>query len=97
MLISSEPSDIFIDLLGFALDSAFHPDLRKPCEQVQIFDKADCLNQPRMSVDYLLHESSVGYAVFKVIHQADTVGNRLKEVQDSVQVLCCIGKITEVR
>lgn len=41
-----------------------------------------------MSVDYLLHESSVGYAIFKVVHQADTVGNRLKEVQDSVQVDC---------
>lgn len=39
-----------------------------------------------MSVDYLLHESSVGYAIFSVVHQADTVGNRLKEVQDSVQV-----------
>ena len=39
-----------------------------------------------MSVDYLLHESSVGYAIFQVIHQPDTVGNRLKEVQDSVQV-----------
>ena len=42
-------------------------------------------HQCRMSVDYLLHESSVGYAVFQVVHQADTVGNRLKEVQDSVQ------------
>lgn len=40
-----------------------------------------------MSVDYLLHESSVGYAIFQVIHQPDTIGNRLKEVQDSVQVL----------
>lgn len=39
-----------------------------------------------MSVDYLLHESPVGYAIFQVVHQADTVGNRLKEVQDSVQV-----------
>ena len=39
-----------------------------------------------MSVDYLLHESSVGYAIFQVVHQADTVGNRLKEVQASVQV-----------
>lgn len=39
-----------------------------------------------MSVDYLLHESSVGYAIFQVVHQPDTVGNRLKEVQDSVQV-----------
>lgn len=43
-------------------------------------------SKPKMSVDYLLHESSVGYAIFKVVHQVDTVGNRLKEVQDSVQV-----------
>lgn len=40
-----------------------------------------------MSIDYLLHESSVGYAIFKVVHQPDAVGNRLKEVQDSVQVI----------
>jgi nucleolar protein 56 len=39
-----------------------------------------------MSADYLLHESAVGYAIFKVTHQVDTVGNRLKEVQDAVQV-----------
>lgn len=41
-----------------------------------------------MSVDYLLHESSVGYAIFQVVHQPDTVANRLKEVQESVQVIC---------
>ena len=39
-----------------------------------------------MSVDFLLHESSVGYAIFQVVHQADTVGSQLKEVQASVQV-----------
>ena len=39
-----------------------------------------------MSVNYLLHESPVGYAIFQVVHQPDTVGNRLKEVQESVQV-----------
>ena len=39
-----------------------------------------------MSVDYLLHESSVGFAIFQVVHQPDMVGNRLKEVQASVQV-----------
>ena len=39
-----------------------------------------------MPADYLLHESSVGFAVFKVVHQVDTVGNRLKENQDSVKV-----------
>ncbi|KAI4244890.1 MAG: hypothetical protein L6R40_002796 [Gallowayella cf. fulva] len=49
-----------------------------------------------MSVDYLLHESSVGYAVFQVIHQPDTVGNRLKEVQDSVQDLAKFGKMIKL-
>lgn len=40
-----------------------------------------------MSIDYLLHESSVGYAIFEVVHQPETIGNRLKEVQDAVQVI----------
>ncbi|KAL8742407.1 MAG: hypothetical protein Q9190_005103 [Brigantiaea leucoxantha] len=48
-----------------------------------------------MSIDYLLHESSVGYALFKVIHQPDTVGNRLKEVQDAVQDLAKFGKMVQ--
>ncbi|KAL8784443.1 MAG: hypothetical protein Q9213_003966 [Squamulea squamosa] len=45
-----------------------------------------------MSVDYLLHESSVGYAIFQVVHQPDTVGNRLQEVQAAVQDLGKFGK-----
>ncbi|KAI4284592.1 MAG: hypothetical protein L6R38_001293 [Xanthoria sp. 2 TBL-2021] len=49
-----------------------------------------------MSVDYLLHESSVGYAIFQVIHQPDTVGNRLKEVQDAVQDLAKFGKMIKL-
>ncbi|KAH8661454.1 pre-rRNA processing nucleolar protein-like protein Sik1 [Tricladium varicosporioides] len=48
------------------------------------------------SADYLLHESSVGYAVFQVIHQADTVGNRLKEVQDAGQDLAKFGKMIKL-
>ena len=39
-----------------------------------------------MAIDYLLHEASVGYAVFQVVHQPDTVGSRMKEFQASVQV-----------
>ncbi|MCJ1481898.1 snoRNP complex protein nop56 [Schaereria dolodes] len=49
-----------------------------------------------MSVDYLLHESSVGYAIFQMVHQADTVGNRLKEVQNSVQDLAKFGKMVKL-
>ncbi|KAL9594150.1 MAG: hypothetical protein Q9219_007187 [cf. Caloplaca sp. 3 TL-2023] len=49
-----------------------------------------------MSVDFLLHESSVGYAIFQVIHQPDTVGNRLKEFQDSVQDLAKFGKMVKL-
>ncbi|KAL9069934.1 MAG: hypothetical protein Q9161_005248 [Pseudevernia consocians] len=49
-----------------------------------------------MSVDYLLHESSVGYAVFRTVLQPDTVGARLKEVQDSVQHLEKFGKMVNL-
>ncbi|KAG9244326.1 pre-rRNA processing nucleolar protein-like protein Sik1 [Calycina marina] len=48
------------------------------------------------AVDYLLHESSVGYAIFEVVHQADTVGNRLKEVQDAAQDLSKFGKMVKL-
>jgi nucleolar protein 56 len=47
-------------------------------------------------IDYLLHESSVGYAIFQVVHQADTVGNRLKEVQDAGQDLAKFGKMVKL-
>ncbi|KAL1595635.1 Nucleolar protein 56 [Nothophoma quercina] len=49
-----------------------------------------------MSVDYLLHESPIGYAVFKVILQPDTIGNRLAEVQKAVQDLDKFGKTVEL-
>lgn len=49
-----------------------------------------------MSVDYLLHESSVGYAIFKVKLQSDTIGARLKEVQDAHADLSKFGKMVDV-
>ena len=47
-------------------------------------------------VDYLLHESAVGYALFKVTFQADAVGLRLKEVQDGAQDLSKFGKMVKL-
>ena len=47
-------------------------------------------------VDYLLHESSVGYAVFNVKLQADTIGARLKEVQDAHNDLSRFGKMVQL-
>ncbi|KAJ9659789.1 Nucleolar protein 56 [Coniosporium apollinis] len=46
--------------------------------------------------DYILYESSVGYAVFKVKMQGDTIGNRLAEVQNKAQDLATFGKMVEV-
>ncbi|GAB1729597.1 hypothetical protein NU195Hw_g725t1 [Hortaea werneckii] len=46
--------------------------------------------------DYLLHESSVGYAIFNVKLQADTVGARLKEVQDAHNDLARFGKMVQL-
>jgi nucleolar protein 56 len=38
----------------------------------------------------------MGYSVFKVVHQADAIGNRLKEVQESVQDLSRFGKMVSL-
>lgn len=46
--------------------------------------------------DHLLYESSMGYSLYKFVHQADAVGNRLKEVQDSVQDLAKFGKMVDL-
>lgn len=46
--------------------------------------------------DFLLFENPMGYSIFKVAHQADTVGNRLKEVQDAIQDLSKFGKMVEL-
>jgi nucleolar protein 56 len=46
--------------------------------------------------DYLLFEAPMGYSLFKVTHQADTVGNRLKEVQEGVADLSKFGKMVDL-
>lgn len=46
--------------------------------------------------DYLLFEAPMGYSLFKTVHKADTVGNRLKEVQESVLDLAKFGKMVEL-
>jgi len=47
-------------------------------------------------IDFLLHESAVGYAIFKVVHQQDTVGLHLKEVQKAGQDLAKFGKMVQL-
>lgn len=54
---------------------------------------------PRLDIamaDFLLFEGPMGYSLFKVSHQADTVGNRLKEVQDGMQDLAKFGKMVDL-
>lgn len=38
----------------------------------------------------------MGYSLFKVAHQGDSVGNRLKEVQEGVNDLASFGKMVEL-
>jgi nucleolar protein 56 len=48
------------------------------------------------NIQYLLHEASVGYAIFSVRLQSDTIGARLKEVQDAHSDLSRFGKTVEL-
>ncbi|KAH8819653.1 pre-rRNA processing nucleolar protein-like protein Sik1 [Xylogone sp. PMI_703] len=47
-------------------------------------------------IDYLLHESSLGYAIFEVVIQPDTIANRAKEVQDASMDLGKFGKMVKL-
>ena len=47
-------------------------------------------------IDFLLHESALGYALFKVVSQADTVGLKLKETQDSVNDVSKFSKMVKL-
>lgn len=44
-------------------------------------------------IDFLLHESALGYALFKVVIQQDAAGLHLKEVQKAGQDLSKFGKM----
>ncbi|RVX72464.1 Nucleolar protein 56 [Exophiala mesophila] len=46
--------------------------------------------------DYLLFESGLGFALFKSVHQADTVALRLREVQQGVADLSKFGKMVSL-
>ncbi|RPA95012.1 ribosome biogenesis protein Nop56p/Sik1p [Choiromyces venosus 120613-1] len=48
------------------------------------------------AVDYLLQETSVGYGLYQVVQQPDTIGNRLKEVQEATQDLARFGKMIKL-
>jgi hypothetical protein len=48
------------------------------------------------NVNYLLYESAVGYAVFEVVYQADSVGLGLQEVRDSMRNLSRFGKMVKL-
>ena len=48
------------------------------------------------ATDYLLHESSVGYAIFQVVHQPETIGSRLKEVEAASQDVSKFGKMVKL-
>ncbi|KAL7276470.1 Nucleolar protein 56 [Rhizina undulata] len=48
------------------------------------------------AIDYLLHETAVGYGLYQVVQQPDTIGNRLKEVQEAAQELSKFGKLIKL-
>jgi len=47
-------------------------------------------------VDYALHESALGYALFKVVHQTDGIALRLKETQEAVNDISRFSKMVKL-
>ncbi|CAF3588093.1 unnamed protein product [Fusarium graminearum] len=53
-------------------------------------------NEIMSHIDYALYESPVGYAIFKVVHQQDAVGLKLKETQAATNDLAKFGKMVQL-
>jgi nucleolar protein 56 len=49
------------------------------------------------NVNYLLFESAVGFSLFEIVHQADTVGLELPEVKEALKSLDKFGKMVQLR
>ncbi|KAH7362170.1 SIK1 protein [Plectosphaerella cucumerina] len=49
-----------------------------------------------MSVNYVLYEAPMGYGVFQVEHQADSIGLRSKETQQAIDDLARFGKMIKL-
>ena len=49
-----------------------------------------------MSINYVLYEAPMGYGVFQVEHQADSIGLRSKETQEAVNDLARFGKMIKL-
>lgn len=50
-----------------------------------------------MALNHLLFESPVGFAIFDVRHQADSIGLELPEVKESMKHLDRFGKMVQLR
>ncbi|KAK3321695.1 hypothetical protein B0H66DRAFT_179261 [Apodospora peruviana] len=50
-----------------------------------------------VTINYVLFESAVGFAIFDVKHQADAVGLELPEVKESIKSLDKFGKMVQLR
>lgn len=84
--------------LGNRRSDFTHPStVQKPSTRFLLISKSDSLYALTMAnIDYLLHETSVGYALFQVVHQADVVGNRSRAVRDAMTDLSKFGKMVKV-
>lgn len=49
-----------------------------------------------MSINYVLYEAPMGYGVFHVEHQADSIGLRSKETQEAIDDLARFGKMIKL-
>lgn len=47
-------------------------------------------------VSHVLYEAPMGYGVFQVEHQADSIGLRSKETQEAIEDLARFGKMVKL-
>lgn len=95
--IESQPELRLVALDNYAQGrhAASAPELRCNTHPIpRVFRKSQLAKM--VAVKYLLFESAVGFAMFEVVHQADSVGLQLPEVKEAMTTLDKFGKMVKL-
>ena len=99
--LEKEPSPRLLDIawdpeVFFGSHEAFCLTHTRNTQSPSISANIGSLNSTMAPIDYLLHESSTGYSVFKVTIQADSANDQMTEWQEGTLQLDKFGKMVKV-
>lgn len=85
------PIGSFVPFFDSIASFPSHTHARPPRHDLETIEAATMSN-----LNYALFEAPVGYAIFKIVHQLDSVSLKSQEARDATSDLAKFGKIVKL-